>query len=109
MSGQAAFYKLVRQAALCRDGAAEKKEVELCEEIELNGVGEERDDMSDEEEDKIDDEEEVGSARLASEGRTQEQTDTKGERRAGSNTRAVPRLVRTLYDWKGSPHCKAEE
>ena len=32
---------------------------------------------------------------------TQEQTDTKGERRARSNTRAVRRLVRTLHDGKG--------
>ena len=88
MSGQAVFDKLVRPAAMCRDGAAEKKEVEQCEEIELNGVGEERDDISDEEGDKIDDEEELAA---------QDWPDTKGERRARSNTRAVPRLVRTLH------------
>ena len=46
-------------AALCRVGAAGKKEVERCEEIELNGVGEERDDMSDEGGDKNDGEEEL--------------------------------------------------
>ena len=60
MSGQAAFDKPVRSAALCRDGAAEK-EVEQCEETELNGVGEESDDMSDDEGDKIDDEEELAA------------------------------------------------
>ena len=38
-----------------------RKEVEHCEEIWLNGVGEERDDMSDEEGDKIDDEEELAA------------------------------------------------
>ena len=41
----------------------EKKEVERCEEIELNGVGEERDRMSDEGGDKIDDEEELAAPR----------------------------------------------
>ena len=59
--GQAAFDKPVRPAVLCRIGAAEMKEVERCEEIELNGVGEERDDMADEEGDKIDDEEELAA------------------------------------------------
>ena len=48
MSGQAAFDKLVRPAALCRVGAAGKKE--------LNGIEEERDDMSDDEGDRIEDE-----------------------------------------------------
>ena len=61
VSGQAAFDKPIRPAALCRVGAAGKKEVERCEEIELNGVGEERDDMSDEGGDKIDDEEELAA------------------------------------------------
>ena len=61
VSGHAAFDKPARPAALCRDGAAEKKEVEQCEERELNGVGEERDDMSDEEGDKIDDEVELAA------------------------------------------------
>ena len=46
---------------MCRVGAAEKKEVERNEETELNGVGEERDDMADEEGDKIDDEEELAA------------------------------------------------
>ena len=111
MSGQAAFDKLVRLAALCRDGAAEKKEVEQCEEIELTGVGEERDDMSDVEGDKIDDEEELAAPdwRVRAGPRN---TPTQRERGARSNTRAVPRLVRTLHDGKGShpsSHCKAEE
>ena len=53
--------KPVRPAALCRVGAAGKKEVERCEEIEVNGVGEECDDMSDEGGDKIDDEEELAA------------------------------------------------
>ena len=48
MSGQAAFDKPVRPAALCILGAAGKKE--------LNGIGEEHDDMSDEEGDGIEDE-----------------------------------------------------
>ena len=60
VSGQAAFDKPARPAALCRVGAAVKK-VERCEEIELNGVGEECDDMSDEGGDKIDDEEEFAA------------------------------------------------
>ena len=93
MSGQAAFDGPARPAALCRGVPAEIRKVGRNAETELNGVEEERDRMSDEEGDKIDDEEELGSARLASEGRTQEQTDTKGERRARSNTRVFPRLV----------------
>ena len=48
MSGQAAFDKPVRPAALCILGAAGK--------TELNGIGEEHDDMSDEEGDRIEDE-----------------------------------------------------
>ena len=68
MSGQAAFDKPVRPAALCILGAAGKQE--------LNGIGEVHDDMSDEEGDRIE------SARLASESRTQEQANAEGERRA---------------------------
>ena len=56
MSGQAAFNKPVRPAALCRIGAAGKKKSEPCEEKELNGVGRERDAMSDEEGDSVGDE-----------------------------------------------------
>ena len=48
MSGEAAFDEPARQAALCILGAAGKKE--------LNGIGEEHDDMSDEEGDRIEDE-----------------------------------------------------
>ena len=75
---------------------------------ELNGVEEERDDMSDEDGHKIDDEEELAAPEWRVKSRTQKQTDTKGERGARSNTRAVP----TLHDRKGShpsPCCKAEE
>ena len=61
VSGQAAFDKLVRPAALCRGETAEEEEVERNEEIELNGVEEERDDMSDEEGDEIDGEEELAA------------------------------------------------
>ena len=51
------------------------------EEAELNGVEEERDGMSDEEGNEIDGEEEFGSARLASESRTQKQARLKGRER----------------------------
>ena len=44
MSGQAAFDKPVRPAALCRGETAKKEKVERNEETELNGVVEERDD-----------------------------------------------------------------
>ena len=56
MSGQAAFDEPVRPAALCILGAAGKKESEWSEEKELNGIGQEHDDMSDEEGDRIEDE-----------------------------------------------------
>ena len=56
VSGQAAFDKLVRPAALCTLGAAGKKESEWCEEKELNEFGEERNDMSDEEGYRMEDE-----------------------------------------------------
>ena len=49
MSGQAAFDKPVRPAALCRSEAAEESKTEREEETELNGVEEEQDKMSDEE------------------------------------------------------------
>ena len=53
MSGQAAFDKPVRPAALCRGETAENGKAERGEETELNGV-EGRDKMSDEEEGEID-------------------------------------------------------
>ena len=56
MSGQAAFDEPVRLAALCTLGAAGKKESKLCEEKELNGIREERNDTSDEEGDRMEDE-----------------------------------------------------
>ena len=59
---------------MCMLGAAGKNE--------LNGVGEEHDDMSDEEGDRIEDEGGFAGARLASESRTQEQANAEGERRA---------------------------
>ena len=49
MSGQAAFDKPVRPAALCRGETAENGKAERGEETELNGVEEGRDEMSDEE------------------------------------------------------------
>ena len=61
MSGQAAFDKLVSPAALCRDETADTERVKRNEEIELNGVEEERDEMSDGEGDEIDGEEELAA------------------------------------------------
>ena len=89
MSGQAAFEKPVRLAALSTGEAAEKVKVERNEETELNGVEEGRDEMSNEEKEtetkltvKKNWQRQISSARLASEGRAQEQTDAKGERGA---------------------------
>ena len=101
MSGQAAFDKPVKPAALCRGETAENGKAERGEETELNGVEEERDEMSDEEGDEIDGEEELAAPDWRVRAGPQAQTETKGERRARSNTRAVPRLVRTLHDGKG--------
>ena len=50
MSGQAAFDKPVRPAALCRGVTTGNEKAGWSEEAELNGVEEERDGMSDEEE-----------------------------------------------------------
>ena len=61
MSGQAAFDNSVRPAALCRGETAEKEKVERNEETELNGVEEERDEMSDGEGDEVDGEEELAA------------------------------------------------
>ena len=66
MSDQAAFDKLVRPAALCRgvtteSEKAESEKAEWSEEVELNGVEEERDGMSDEEGNEIDGEEELAA------------------------------------------------
>ena len=49
MSGQTAFDKLVRLAALCRAGEADIRQFEDVEETELNGVEEGEDRKSDEE------------------------------------------------------------
>ena len=61
MSGQAAFDKPVRPAALCRGETAENGKAERGEETELNGVEEGRDEMSDEEGGEIDGEEELAA------------------------------------------------
>ena len=52
MSGQAAFDKLVRPAALCRGETAENGKAEQGKKTELNGVEEGRDEMSEEEEER---------------------------------------------------------
>ena len=64
MSGQAAFDKPVRPAALCRGETAENGKAEQGEETELNGVEEGRDEMSDKEGDIIDGEEELAAPDL---------------------------------------------
>ena len=61
MSGQAAFDKPVRPTALCRGETADKEKMERNEETELNGVEEERDEMSDGEGDEVDGEEELAA------------------------------------------------
>ena len=53
--------KPVRPAALCRGETAEKEKVDRNEETELNGVEEERDEMSGEEGDEIDGDEEYAA------------------------------------------------
>ena len=61
VSGQAAFDKPVRPAALCRGVTTGSEKAGWSEEAELNGVEEVRDEMSDGEEDEIDDEEELAA------------------------------------------------
>ena len=61
MSGQAAFDKPVRPAALCRVETAENGRAERGEETELNGVEEGHDEMSDEEGEEIDGEGELAT------------------------------------------------
>ena len=61
MSGQAAFDKPVRPATLCRGVTTENRKAGWSEETELNGVEEERDDMSDEEGEKVDGEGELAA------------------------------------------------
>ena len=62
MSGQAAFDKPVRPAALCRGVTTGSEKRRMSEEAELNGVEEERDGMSDGEGDEIDGEEELAAS-----------------------------------------------
>ena len=61
VSGQAAFDKPVRLAALCRCEGAENRKLEEIEETELNGVEDRQDRMSDEGGDRIDGEEELAA------------------------------------------------
>ena len=83
-SGQAAFDKLVKPGALCILGATGKKE--------LNSIGDEHDDMSDEEGDRIADEGEFW--------RVRRNKPTQREREE-HQAHAVPTLVCTLHDGKG--------
>ena len=100
MSGQAAFDKLEKPAALCRGETAENRKLEGDEETKLNGVEEGQDKMSDEEGDSNDGEEELAAPdwRMRAGPRN-----TEGKRRARSNTRTVQRLVYTLHEEK-RPH-----
>ena len=59
VSGQAAVDEPARPAALCRGVTAENRKVGRNEETELNGVQQERGEMSDEGGDEIDGEEEL--------------------------------------------------
>ena len=98
MSGQTAFDKPIRLAAVCRGETAENRKLEEDVETEFSGVEEGQCEMLDD-------------ARLAREGIAQKQTD-KGERRARSNTRAVQILVSTLHDGQRphpSPRCKTKK
>ena len=61
MSGQPAADKPVRPAALCRGATTENRKAGWSEETELNGVEEERHEMSDEERNEIDGEEELAA------------------------------------------------
>ena len=76
MSGQAAFDELV--AASCILGVAGKKD--------LNGIGEEHDDVSDEEGDRIEDEGEFAAPDWRVESRTQEQADAEREKSMKQHT-----------------------
>ena len=110
MSGQSAVDKPVRPAALCRGETAEKEEVERNEETELNGVEEERGEMSDEEGDKIDGEEELAAPdwRVRA-GPRNKPTQREEEHEA---THVPFRDCAHTDDGKGShpsPCCKAEE
>ena len=103
MSGQAAFDKPARPAALCRGVTTESEKAGWSEEGELNGVVEERDRMSDEEGNgnEIDGEEELAAPDRRERARDPETSRPKRER-----------LVRALYDGKRlypSSHHETEE
>ena len=97
MSGQAAFDKPVRPAALCRGVTADNRKVGWSEETELNGV-EERDKMSVEEGNEIDGEEELAAPDWRVRAGPRNKPTQKGGRGARSNRRTVQRLVHTLHD-----------
>ena len=104
VSGQAAFDKPIRPAALCRGETAEDRKLEEAEETELKEGEEGQDERSDEGGGRIDGEEELAAPDWrVSEGRAQKQIDTEGERGARSNTRTVQRLVCRLHDGKRLP------
>ena len=113
MSGQTAFDKPVRPAALCRDETAYKEKVERNAETELNGVEEEHDEMSGEEGDEIDGEEELAAPdwRVRA-GPRNKPTQWEREEHEATHVPFRDWCVRTLHDGKGShpsPCCTAEE
>ena len=79
-SGWSSRFRQACKAGSIPGETADKEKVERKEEAELNGVEEERDEMSDGEGDEKDGEEELAAPDW-------QQTDTKGERGARSNTR----------------------
>ena len=82
MSGQTAFDKLVRSAALCRGDEADNRKNEEVEGTELNGVEEGEDEMSDEEGDGVDGEEELAPADWRVRTRPRNKTDAERKGRA---------------------------
>ena len=103
----------VRPAALCRGVTTESEKAVWSEEVELNGIEEERDGMSDEEGNEIDGEEEFAAPdwRVRA-GPRNKPTQRERERGAWSDTRAVSRLVRAVHDGKRSypsSHHKTEK
>ena len=89
VSGQAAFDKPSRPAALRRGEAAEENETEGKEETELNRVEEDRERMSDETEGETDDEGEIAVPDWKVRAGPRSKP-TQRERRARSNKRAIP-------------------
>ena len=79
-------FRQVRPAALCRGETAENRRLKGDEETKLGGVEEGQDEMSAEGGDRIDGDEDIGTARLAREGRAKKQTDTEGEKSTKRHT-----------------------